>query len=333
MCCDGAAAAAARGEVDGAAFSLFGHYEQALRERLTTVAERLQENHARLTAKRAELGQERREERKLERLAERHRTGVETEAALAAERLLDELVLAAMGASRGRIDVAGEDRSARSDAPEVTPSTGWQRIRWGIAVVLVAKVGATALLPWQTDGVGSTRTALAADPAGPALAVVKPPGATEAVAAGHDGRTAGVAAGGDVKSMLEALARRQRELDQREKTLAEREDKLALYEKDVTEKIVQLEQVGKTLKEDLKRTSSATDEAAASLAKVYGAMKPSEAAPILDQLDEATALRILTRMKEKQVGEILPLMTRDRAIGLTRSLAGRVMPAAGPPKS
>jgi flagellar motility protein MotE (MotC chaperone) len=132
--------------------------------------------------------------------------------------------------------------------------------------------------------------------------------------------------------MLEELSRRQAELDQREKTVAAREQKLALYEKDVTDKIAQLEQVGKQLKDELKKTSAASDEAAASLAKVYGAMKPNEAAPILDQLDEATALRILTRMKEKQVGEILPLMTRDRAIVLTRSLAGRAMPAPTTPK-
>src|SRR5690606_36638124 len=131
------------------------------------------------------------------------------------------------------------------------------------------------------------------------------------------------ASAADLKAMLEELTRRQAEIEQREKAVAAREEKLALYEKDVTEKIAQLEQVGKSLKDELKRSNSASDEAAASLAKVYGAMKPSEAAPILDQLDEATALRILTRMKEKQVGEILPLMTRERAIVLTRSLAGR----------
>ncbi|MBY0277109.1 hypothetical protein K2Z84_17385, partial [Candidatus Binatia bacterium] len=167
----------------------------------------------------------------------------------------------------------------------------------------------------------------------PALAVKPPPAsdATSGQQAAGDRKDRASAA--DLKSMLEELSRRQAELDRREKAVAAREEKLALYEKDVTEKIAQLEQVGKTLKAELKKSNAASDEAAASLAKVYGAMKPAEAAPILDQLDEATALRILTRMKEKQVGEILPLMTRDRAIVLTRSLAGRTMPAATTPKS
>lgn len=191
-------------------------------------------------------------------------------------------------------------------------------VRWAIGLALGLKLA--ALL---ATGHGSpVASALAEDApaAAPALAGVKPR-AVEST--GEHAKGAAHASATDVKALLESLSRRQAELDQREKTLAAREEKLALYEKDVTEKIAHLEQVGKTLKDELKRTHSATDEAAASLAKVYGAMKPSEAAPILDQLDEATALRILTRMKEKQVGEILPLMTRERAIGLTRSLAGR----------
>lgn len=99
-----AARAAARGEVDGAGLRLVGCYEVAQRERAQALLERLDENHDRLTAKRSELGRERREERKLEHLAERHRTRLESDAATAAERLLDELVLARH--ARGQ----GEDR-------------------------------------------------------------------------------------------------------------------------------------------------------------------------------------------------------------------------------
>jgi flagellar motility protein MotE (MotC chaperone) len=52
-------------------------------------------------------------------------------------------------------------------------------------------------------------------------------------------------------------------------------------------------------------------------------MKPESAAPILDRLDEPTVLTIFRRMKEKQVGEILPLMSREHAIALTQALAER----------
>lgn len=212
---------------------------------------------------------------------------------------------------------------------------GHGALRWLVAVVVVAKAGSLAL-SWGGNDVATAASSGEAS-AAPSLAVV-PPARASAPAATGAGRhveaeaTTPTASGADVKHMLEALARRQGELDQREKTLAAREEKLALYEKDVTEKIARLEEVGKTLKEELRRSTAASDEAAQSLAKVYGAMKPAEAAPLLDQLDEGTALRILTRMKEKQVGEILPLMNRERAIVLTRSLAGRVVAPAAPPR-
>ena len=228
----------------------------------------------------------------------------------------------------------------RSDVPRDEIRKPRSRgLRWVVAILAASKLAAMGV-SWLggTMPTDSTPPALAADPPAaneaPALAVKPPPAPAadeEATAAKGDRKERASAA--DLKSMLEELSRRQAELDQREKTVAAREEKLALYEKDVTEKIAQLEQVGKTLKAELQKSNAASDEAAASLAKVYGAMKPGEAAPILDQLDEATALRILTRMKEKQVGEILPLMTRDRAIVLTRSLAGRAMPATTTPKS
>jgi flagellar motility protein MotE (MotC chaperone) len=43
----------------------------------------------------------------------------------------------------------------------------------------------------------------------------------------------------------------------------------------------------------------------------------------LDRLDEANVLTIFHHMKEKQVGEILPLMTREHAIALTQALVAR----------
>jgi flagellar motility protein MotE (MotC chaperone) len=167
---------------------------------------------------------------------------------------------------------------------------------------------------------GTTSAQAEKDAASPAtkLAVRRP----EAPKGETGARAAAAGEGADVESLLEALARRQAELEAREKALAAREEKLALYDQDVTAKLAQLETVAKSLKQEMGRADGAADEAAQSLAKVYGAMKPAAAAPLLDQLDEATALRILTRMKEKQVGEILPLMNRDRAVVLTRSLAG-----------
>jgi flagellar protein FlbB len=133
-----------------------------------------------------------------------------------------------------------------------------------------------------------------------------------------------VEAGGkrpEARALVDAIARRQAELDGRERELAAREERLRVFEQDVVAKVASLEEIEKRLQGRAKAASAAVDAAAELLAKVYGAMKPADAAPILERLDEATVLSIFGRMKEKQIGEILPLMTKDKAIALTHALA------------
>ena len=126
-----------------------------------------------------------------------------------------------------------------------------------------------------------------------------------------------------VLDLLSELEQRQQELDTREQELEQRAARLKVLEQDVTMKIATLEEIEKRLsgEAETRRTSGA--EAAQSLAKIYAAMKPADAAPILDQLDDQTILTIFRRMKEKQIGEILPLMSRSRAIVLTQAIALR----------
>jgi flagellar motility protein MotE (MotC chaperone) len=197
----------------------------------------------------------------------------------------------------------------------------WRAVRHALAILVVAKLAlAGASLRGAMAGAATapapdlsrlpTSASQAAPDAHPALAPVDLPSADAA-----KGKSL------ETQSLLEAVARRQAELDEREKQLAAREQKLALYESDVTAKVTTLEALEKRLAEKVKASNAAMDNAAQSLAKVYAAMKPQEAAPILEHLDEETVIRIFGRMKEKQIGEILPLMARDKAIVLTRSLA------------
>jgi flagellar motility protein MotE (MotC chaperone) len=185
---------------------------------------------------------------------------------------------------------------------------GPQALRWGLGVVLGAKL-ALLLHGW-----------------GPALAVGAgnaPAGTQTASVAGAAKAAPGAVVRPDVRALLDALERRQAELDAREREIAVKEERLAVYEQDVVAKVASLEAIEKRLSARAAAASQAVDAAAESLAKIYGAMKPEAAAPILDRLDDPTVLTIFRRMKEKQVGEILPLMTRDRAIALTQALAER----------
>ncbi len=88
------AARSTAGGVDVASYRLARAYEDALGERAVFLDGRIAEARERLNRKREQLAAERREERKLEFLAEQHHAAAEVAAALAAERLLDELMLA-----------------------------------------------------------------------------------------------------------------------------------------------------------------------------------------------------------------------------------------------
>src|SRR5262249_60295469 len=74
-------------------------------------------------------------------------------------------------------------------------------------------------------------------------------------------------------------------------------------------------------------SGAAQAAAAPVLSKIYESMKPEEAAPILDRLDETTATAILGRMKERQIGPILAVMNKERAVAVTRALAGTAEPS------
>ena len=207
----------------------------------------------------------------------------------------------------------------RDPAGSGTPGTTQRRaMRFGLAFVLGAKIA--LVLQGEVPALAS---GTAGKPAAPSGAPAPGAAADAAAAAIAAAKTAGSYGGAkpDVRGLLTSLERRQAELDARDRDLASREERLALYEKDVTAKVANLEEIEKRLSARAKAASQAVDAAAESLAKIYGTMKPEAAAPILDRLDDPTVLTIFRRMKEKQVGEILPLMTRDRAIALTQALA------------
>ena len=190
---------------------------------------------------------------------------------------------------------------------------GRRTIRFALAFILGAKLALILLAQGEGPALASSTGAKPAATGGTP--------ATTARAA--DPKAALGAARPDTRSLLEALERRQAELDAREREVASKEERLALYEKDVTAKVASLEEIEKRLSTRAKAATQAVDTAAESLAKIYGTMKPEAAAPILDRLDDPTVLTIFSRMKEKQVGEILPLMTRERAIALTQALVDR----------
>ena len=219
--------------------------------------------------------------------------------------------------------VTSDERRAarRAEAGGATPG-GRRALRAGLAVVLAGKLLFVGL--WSQGVLGAAAAGTPAAGVEPPAAQRGQPATVMATAGAGEARAeAANAKPSEVRGLLAALTRRQAELDARERELAGRAERLQIFEKDVTAKITSLEEIERRLQVRAKAATAAVGAAAESLAKVYGAMKPTDAAPILERLDEPTVLTIFSRMKEKQVGEILPLMSRDKAIALTRALAER----------
>jgi flagellar motility protein MotE (MotC chaperone) len=129
------------------------------------------------------------------------------------------------------------------------------------------------------------------------------------------------------RDLLEAVHERNAALDERESTLASREAAMKALEKTLADEITRLEGLsnGGAAAPGAPAAAEGAATAAPTLPKIYASMKPEEAGPILDRLDDATAKGILARMKDRQVGALLAAMNRDRAVALTKALG---LPAA-----
>jgi len=123
--------------------------------------------------------------------------------------------------------------------------------------------------------------------------------------------------------LLDAVRQRGQELDEREQAVKARAAAVDALEKTVAEEVARLEALVGGKGAPAPAAEAAAAGVAADITKIYESMmKAEEAAPILDRLDDATATAILGRMKQKQIGAILAAMNRDRAVALTKALAG-----------
>jgi flagellar motility protein MotE (MotC chaperone) len=187
--------------------------------------------------------------------------------------------------------------------------------------VLVVVTAASVVL--KCIGLG----ALWHDAAGTATeAVAATPSAAENVAAVEtDGTACGEESRG-FHDLLASVRRRAEEVGQREADLKTREASLQALRRATAAEVTRLEDVAKTL------GITGQSGTGVVMPKVYESMRPEDAAPILDRLDDTTLRALLGRMHEKQVGAILAAMSRERAVAVTKLLAAPVVaaPAAAP---
>lgn len=119
----------------------------------------------------------------------------------------------------------------------------------------------------------------------------------------------------------EALADDQWMFEQEEE--AQRERKLALDTRqlELDRQANELEALHETLETRWAQMRETSDEDLLHLAKMYGAMKPSEAATIFDQMDPGFAAGFLKLMPSDQAGQVLAGMESGKAYIVSVKLA------------
>ncbi len=119
----------------------------------------------------------------------------------------------------------------------------------------------------------------------------------------------------------------ERDRIQREKEqILSLKQQLVVEEKLIDETRQKLEQVITQLREEQQIYNDEKEKSALKLAKMYEAMKPVRAAPILSALDMDIILEIMSRMKEKPAAKILAQMDAGLAARISSHMSMKGAP-------
>ncbi|MBY0511888.1 MAG: hypothetical protein K2P94_17265 [Rhodospirillaceae bacterium] len=206
------------------------------------------------------------------------------------------------------------------------------------------EVGQTAL----AQNAAPAAPAAAAPGAVPAAAPAAPPAAAPAAAPAAEGAVPAAAADATATPLpinfdpstltkseidiLQRLAERRDMITQRERELEAKEGLMKAAETRIDGKIAQLQDLEKNIQGLLKKYDGQKQAEIEQLVKIYGTMKPKDAARIFDSLEMPILVSVIQNMKESKVAPIMALMAPAKATALTEELTVRKqLPSAGGP--
>lgn len=212
---------------------------------------------------------------------------------------------------------------------EINPSTPWLK-----RSVMILILGLVAGLFWFGVRNGATQ-AVAGTPL--ATHAVDGPGAgktdaatTHSAATAHEAdsgtsasrQTELVNVFGDdpLESLAQSLKRRQRDLDARERQLADEAQRIETLRKEVEQNLTRSQQVLKQMQQLAGNAAAQRDKELARWIKIYEGMTPIQAGQVLAQLDLDFARELLTKMDPKKASKILSAFPPDKAVELSRRL-------------
>jgi flagellar motility protein MotE (MotC chaperone) len=121
--------------------------------------------------------------------------------------------------------------------------------------------------------------------------------------------------------IFEAVRREREELAREQERLIEQHARIGMLQGEIERQREELVRERTQLENRLAQVPEAEDARYRRLARIYEAMKPGEAAAILETLPDAQAAAIIGRMGDnRQKGRIMALLTKEKAARLNRLL-------------
>jgi flagellar motility protein MotE (MotC chaperone) len=122
---------------------------------------------------------------------------------------------------------------------------------------------------------------------------------------------------------LTHIEQREAELKRKEEQLRQKEEYLTKMEQEVEKKLKDLLSIQKEIQAYRSEKEESQNTKIRSLAKIYGTMKPKEAAKLLDNLDEHLVVSVISTMSADEAANILGNMDVKKAAKISESLSHR----------
>lgn len=122
---------------------------------------------------------------------------------------------------------------------------------------------------------------------------------------------------------LSAFQQKEIEIHKREEQLKEKEERLGKLEKEIEQKVKDLLALQKEVQSVRSEKQETQNTRVRSLAKIYGTMKPKEAAKLMENLEDKLVMGIISTMTPDEAAAILALMEVKKAAKISEALSVR----------
>ena len=122
---------------------------------------------------------------------------------------------------------------------------------------------------------------------------------------------------------LSALQQKESEIRKKEEQLKEKEERLAKLEKEIEQKVKDLLALQKEFQSARNEKQETQTAKVRGLAKIFGTMKPKDAAKLMENLDDKLVMGIIGTLTPDEAASILALMDVKKAAKISEALSGR----------